>query len=796
MNSSSTPTHERRAVVTGLLLAIFMLGMGLRLYELDADSMWLDEIITANQAHQDLLPGVTRDEKYTHPPLVDVVTWFFINSSGDSDFVIRLQAALFGSLSIALAYKMGEILWTRKEGIIAAFLLAANAYHIHYSQEARSYALMVFLALLSLIFLTKALQKNTKRFWLGFIICTSLSLYNHYFAVLFLPAEVVFAACVIAQNWISHRGRKSRALEGHASHGPSLPARQSLLFFLSLAVVGLSYIPWLPALQTHIAPFTGYRGGTVATVESLESSLSFLHTMLKEYSGMSGVALLLWVGMFVLGLAACDLKRIALLAFWVGTPFVFLAVVQSGYPSKPRYVLFILPLLLLVIARGITSGSRLIGAHLLGSKSDRQWAPPIITALAVLAFASSSVAPLRDYYLWQKEDWRGAAAFLQQSMEASDVIIADGQEYHRGGDADRTATGLKYYFSPWDRDVAVLYAHQGLALRMRKDTHAEAQVWGVLWHSVGLANLDRVDEEIQIVEFPWVAIVKLTNPSGDRQEDAISILEALKSIQPNEIARFDLHLALADIRREQGKTAQAAADLAQAESVRPEDHQAYIDLGNAYCALMEPYKALAVYQHGLETAPHSAQLCLLLGRTYLMVGSIRESVAAFERALQIDPTNEEAQRTLQLLSASRETDIPHPLIRDLGWQVALLGYDLRPDSVVPGGTIEVTLWWEALQEMERDYTMFIHVVGPEDDILVQEDRLLEHNQLTTSQWRPGELVKNEHALRIPADAEPGEYTVIVGAYYWETGERLAVWDAHGRRIDGDAVSLTTLALED
>ena len=110
--------------------------------------------------------------------------------------------------------------------------------------------------------------------------------------------------------------------------------------------------------------------------------------------------------------------------------------------------------------------------------------------------------------------------------------------------------------------------------------------------------------------------------------------------------------------------------------------------------------------------------------------------------------------------------------------------------------MEVTVWWEALQEMERDYTMFIHVVGPEDDILVQEDRLLEHNQLTTSQWRPGELVKNEHALRIPADAEPGEYTVIVGAYYWETGERLAVWDAHGRRIDGDAVSLTTLALED
>ena len=785
-----------RAVATGLLLAILMLGMGLRLYELDSDSMWLDEIITANQASRDLLSAITHDENYTHPPLVDVVTWFFINISGNSDFVIRLQAALFGSVSIALAYKMGEILWTRKEGIIAAFLLATNTFHIHYSQEARSYSLMVFLALFSLVFLTEALRKNESRFWVGFILCTSLSLYNHYFAVLFLPAEVAYAACVIAQNWISYRRRNGRALESDASHGPSLPARQTLTFCLSLAVVGLTYLPWLPALQTHIAFFTGYQGGTAAAAGSLKSSLSFFCAILKEYSGISGVALLLWVGMLVLGLAACDLKRIALVAFWVGTPFVFLAVVQSDFRSKPRYVLFILPLLLLVIARGITSGSRLIGAHLLGSKSDRQWAPPIITALAVLAFASPSVAALRDYYPWQKEDWRGAAAFLQESMRPGDIIIADGQEYGRGGDAHRTVTGLRYYFSLWDEDVAVLYACQGLALRMRQETHAEAQVWGVLWHSASLSNLDQIDERIQIVEFPWVTIVKLTNPSGDRQEDATSILKALRIIQPSEIAHFDLYLALADIRREQGQTDQAAADLTRAESVRPEFPQAYIDLGNAYRDLMEPYKALAVYQQGLETGHHSAQLYLLLGETYLMTRSIRDSVTAFERALEIDPNNQEAQRTLQLLSGSPATDIPHPLNLYLGGQVALLGYDLRPDSVIPGGTVEITVWWQALQEMKRDYSTFIHVVGPENHILVQEDRLLEHNQLSTSQWRPGELVKNEHALRIPADAEPGEYTVIVGAYYWETGERLAVWNVQGRRIDGDAVSLTTLALED
>ncbi len=782
--------------MVGLLLAIFLLGMGLRLYQLDTDSLWLDEIITANQAHRDLLSAVTHHEQYTHPPLIDIVTWLFIRLSGDSDFVVRLQAVLFGSLSIALVYKLGETLWTTTEGMMAAFLLAANAYHIRYSQEARSYALMVFLALFSLVFLTKALRTSKTRYWVGFILCTSLSLYNHYFAFLFLPAAAIFAVVVIAQNWRSHQEDHASVSKGRAIRGLSVPAKQALMLCVSLAAVCLSYVPWLPSLQGHLVWFAGYQGGAAARAPSIESSLSFLHTALTSFSGLNDVGLFLWLGVLALGLATSDRRVTALMASCVGVPLLFLALVQNSYPTNPRYVLFMLPLCLLVIARGIASGSRLIGTHLLGFKGDRPWALSVLTTLAALALVSLSFAALRDYYLWQKEDWRGAAAFLQENMGTGDVIVADGQEYHRGGDDDRTVTGLRYYFSLWQEDFAVLYARQGLAQLIEKEGHPEAQVWGVLWHSVALASLDQVDEGIQIVEFPWVAIVKLTDSNGDRQEDAATILEALRTIQPNEVARFDLGLALAGVHRKRGETAEAEADLAQAESVRPEFAEAYIDLGKSYCDLLQPDKALAVYQQGLEQWPQSAQLYVLLGETYLLTGSMGDSVTAFERALEIDANNDEALRTLQLLSGSPGMDIPSPIDLFLGGRLALLGYDLRPQSVVPGGTVEVTVWWQALQGMERDYSMFLHVVGPDSDILVQDDRLLEHNQLATSQWQPGQLVKDQHTLRIPSNAQPGEYTLIVGAYYWETGERLAVRDAQGRRIEGDAVSLTALAVHD
>ncbi|NIN70219.1 MAG: hypothetical protein GTO63_37185, partial [Anaerolineae bacterium] len=121
-----------------------------------------------------------------NPPLLSLIIHVFFGCWGQNEFVARLPSALFGSLSILLAYKVGETLWTREVGMTGAFLLAVNAYHVQYSQEARHYALMVFLALLSLIFLLKALRGNSTGLWIGFVICTALGLYNHYFAFLFL----------------------------------------------------------------------------------------------------------------------------------------------------------------------------------------------------------------------------------------------------------------------------------------------------------------------------------------------------------------------------------------------------------------------------------------------------------------------------------------------------------------------------------------------------------------------------------------------------------------------------------
>jgi hypothetical protein len=613
---------------------------------------------------------------------------------------------------------------------MASFLLAINAYHIRYSQEARSYALMAFLALLCLTFLLLALRNYKKRFWLGFILCSSLSLYNHYFAFLFLPALVIYAAVVIAQDWSSQRSDNDRVPGGRLSRAFSPAAKQALMLSLSIAVVGLSYVPWLPALQMHSALFTGSQEGALFTTGGIESSARLLHTLLTDFSGLTGAALLLWMGVFIVGLAASDLRQIALVSSALATPFLFLAVGMSGYPSKPRYVLFLLPVTLLVIARGILSGARSVASHLPFVVGDGGRALPVMPALLVLILASVGVPALKEYYLWQKEDWRNTAAYLQQNMLEEDVVIADGEAYGRGGDAYRTVQGLTHYNSLPYEAVTILQAQRGLLDGVQEMPDTEASAWGVLWHASPLANLDRVSPNIKIVEFPWVTVVELLDPTGDLLRDTVSVLQALLVLQPHPEGRFDLHLALAQLYLRTGLLEGANSQLRMAGLAEPDDPRA--------------------------------------------LAALEEARLEFDRVSRV------------------MEEVQHPLGLNLGGVVALLGYDVRPTVTKPGESLSVTLWWQTVRNMARDYSVFIHVIDQYGAICAQQDTLLRRGDLNTSTWKPGDMVREEYELRLGPDALPGKYSVKAGIYYWQTGERLPVWDEDGERLLGDAISLGSI----
>jgi hypothetical protein len=116
----------------------------------------------------------------------------------------------------------------------------------------------------------------------------------------------------------------------------------------------------------------------------------------------------------------------------------------------------------------------------------------------------------------------------------------------------------------------------------------------------------------------------------------------------------------------------------------------------------------------------------------------------------------------------------------LGEHIQLLGYTLVRDgallhdeAVRPGDVLQLTLHWQATAAPEGDYSVFVHLMGPEGALVAQQDNIPLGGTYPTFLWQPGEGVDDPYELLVPAGAPPGPYRLVAGMYDWRSGERLA-----------------------
>jgi hypothetical protein len=131
----------------------------------------------------------------------------------------------------------------------------------------------------------------------------------------------------------------------------------------------------------------------------------------------------------------------------------------------------------------------------------------------------------------------------------------------------------------------------------------------------------------------------------------------------------------------------------------------------------------------------------------------------------------------------------------LGDVVTLLGHSIHPTKWRAGEEVELSVCWQALAPMDKDYTAFIHVVDHEGRLWAQQDKLLAVGGEPTSSWRKGWVLYETYRIQLPSDTPAGDYVIKVGLYYWETGERLPAWDAEGHRLPDDALPAETITVQ-
>jgi hypothetical protein len=147
--------------------------------------------------------------------------------------------------------------------------------------------------------------------------------------------------------------------------------------------------------------------------------------------------------------------------------------------------------------------------------------------------------------------------------------------------------------------------------------------------------------------------------------------------------------------------------------------------------------------------------------------------------------------------------VPNRVDAQVGDQIELLGYRLASSRREPSNeghaarvtplTLDVTLYWRTSAPVTEDYSVFLHLLDSEGQLIAQHDGRPLYGHLPTGHWLPGDVIPDRHRLSLPADLPTARYRLIAGMYMLETLERLPVRAASIRGID-DNVNLALLEI--
>ena len=190
-------------------LALALLALAVRLYNLTYHSLWFDEAMSVYWARSttarilEVSMNLVEDRL---PPLYYLLLHYWRLLLGDGELAVRLPSVLLGTLLVPIVYRLGlDLFRSRRIAVLAAALTAFNPFLVWYSQEARMYALAVFLAALGTWFFFKGVTRHASVYWVGYGLCALAGLYTHLYTGFLLPAHALALALTCRSHMHSRR---------------------------------------------------------------------------------------------------------------------------------------------------------------------------------------------------------------------------------------------------------------------------------------------------------------------------------------------------------------------------------------------------------------------------------------------------------------------------------------------------------------------------------------------------------------------------------------------------------------
>lgn len=419
-SASSVPSASERTWFVVLMLV----GICLRLYNLDGQSLWSDEGIQYFVSSGENITEVLarRAARTFHNPLSFLINHAFLQIH-DSDFFLRLPSALFGIGTLPLVYWLAHYMISRPAALCALFVIAISPFHIWYSQEARMYAPLLFAALLSTLFFLKALEQGKAIWWILYVLGTVCGLFFHIFMMLNVMVHALWLLLFHRRALLTVMA--CGLIAGILAFPVTLPWARTFFYKLSLNTTQVTPATQGSRLRKERIKI-GWQGIPYAVYAygagfSLGPSVTELHEnrhgsyLLRFLPSLLAVGVI-WGSLLLLGVWVLftydDLPSLWLCLLGLGGTLagvVFLTTV-THFTFNVRYAIIAYPYCAL-----------LLGAALSFLLQNRSW----LGTLALLALTVLSVVSLTQYYhhpRYAKEDIRAAVHYWQQASTLDSLL--------------------------------------------------------------------------------------------------------------------------------------------------------------------------------------------------------------------------------------------------------------------------------------------------------------------------------------------------------------------------------------
>jgi mannosyltransferase len=451
-----------------ILLCLVLLAFGLRLYHLDFQSLWRDEVDAILFAHRDISGLVSLLQTPGHNgPLYYVVLHCWVGLVGDREFSVRYLSLVCGVLAVPILYLLGRRWVGENGGLIAALLCATSPFLVWYAQEGKMYTLLFLLSMLSTHVYLLALERNRGYLWVTYLILVAVSLYVHLLAVLIVP----FHLLLFLITWPRYRRAwKSWLATFLILTLPYFPlARWEIPLFVQPFTTGHQFYGLSEMLTILLFSFSLH----AAPYRSVFPIALFIFLLLAglvlqtrdDQPGLPGT---------VKGVLHSHLDSI-ILGLYLFVPVVCLFLISLGMPIfTDRYLITVVPAFLLLIAGGVMA---------VGERSKT-----LALVCLGLVLVSNVYVVARQAHLEIKSDFRSAAQYVREDGRGDLMVflIPQGRlvfDYYYGKeyawlDAPYTNGGL---------------SEDALAGEMEEDTEGHQEVWFIvteaeLWDSRGLVE--------------------------------------------------------------------------------------------------------------------------------------------------------------------------------------------------------------------------------------------------------------------------------------------------------------------